>query len=701
VEEVAMLDLTSSLFAVTVFREGAMISRRAELAPNGSDRVRLVGLPLSLLDSTIAVRVEGPEPGPVVVDYRVGLRVNEAVDEGDLDRRLEQLGEERVLLESRRYTCSRLLAGLEALEPQCRPRNSQGAPLGSYQLESQLELLAFRRQEALELEQRLAELDQELKQVDESLQQLQTERSRQAPEARPEALEKTLVLTLLGTPGPGSAVVIEYRVPGARWAPAYSVDFHADLARADLTMRAMVAQHTGEDWTDVELTLSTADPAEWRDVPEWKALRIGRAQEPSGPRWFPPPVGTEALFKDYDDALATSQAAPTSHAPPPPPAFPARPAPEQALVGKVLTALSKVEEATSTLEMLRAAPPAAGGLLGGDLHLADKKRPFGAVARERSGGGGAAECPGEGGPPQAEPVLTLELSSLRFLSLRLAGADSRQRGRLMAVDLLEEYLEVSALTWSRDQLFYALGRAEEQAYLVGLGNLPAGYSFPQSLGGFDFSYQAQAKVGLRSSGTYHNLPVFHTALEAQIDYVCAPRDSQQVFRSASLANTTGRALPDGPADISVDGAFLHTTPLRAATPEARIRLGLGVDQSVKVSRQVSFKEGSSGLMGGTTELTHTITIEAVNHRSSELLLEVRERLPQPASEHKDEIKVLQSQVKPAWEHFEPEESPLMKSAYRWKLPLPPGQKVMASATYIIEMPSKYELEGGNRREPSS
>ena len=303
--------------------------------------------------------------------------------------------------------------------------------------------------------------------------------------------------------------------------------------------------------------------------------------------------------------------------------------------------------------------------------------------------------------PQVQTTLTLDQRYLRYQSLRLLDFNSTRRGRLVALEQWEEYQEVRSISWSQAEIMTAVERAVFHASQVDHGYPPSGYCYPQSQSGFDFSYQAQAPVDLLSDGGFHSVPVFVSEMTPVIHYVCTPRESQQVFRTASMTNPSGRALPEGPADISVGGDFLHTTPLRGVTPEGVLRLGLGVEQSVKVSRNATFKEGTSGLMGGTAELSHTIVVEAVNHRPQDIVLEIRERLPQPAPEHKDEMKVLLGQVKPAWESFEPEENPLLKSAYRWKLPLPAGQKVSATATYIVEMASKYELQGGNRREPRS
>ncbi|MEI7447386.1 MAG: DUF4139 domain-containing protein, partial [Burkholderiales bacterium] len=82
-----------------------------------------------------------------------------------------------------------------------------------------------------------------------------------------------------------------------------------DCTQADLQMRAVVAQRTGEDWRGVKLHLSTAAPMSWTELPELGAIRIGRAQPPppSQKGFRPPPQGAGSLFGDYDRGLGSAR----------------------------------------------------------------------------------------------------------------------------------------------------------------------------------------------------------------------------------------------------------------------------------------------------------------------------------------------------------------------------------------------------------
>ena len=68
-------------------------------------------------------------------------------------------------------------------------------------------------------------------------------------------------------------VSVTYVVPGARWRPEYDVDFtptrgdKVGQGKARFTVSAVVQQSTGEDWSDVQLVLSTAKPKLGAEAP--------------------------------------------------------------------------------------------------------------------------------------------------------------------------------------------------------------------------------------------------------------------------------------------------------------------------------------------------------------------------------------------------------------------------------------------------
>jgi hypothetical protein len=155
----------------------------------------------------------------------------------------------------------------------------------------------------------------------------------------------------------------------------------------------------------------------------------------------------------------------------------------------------------------------------------------------------------------------------------------------------------------------------------------------------------------------------------------------------------------GPVDVTSGDEFLMTTSLPAITPGAdqSHRLGLGVEESLKVSRKTQYKETTGGFLGGSTVLPHEVEIELNNRLATPALIEVRERVPVVDPSEKD-LKVEEAQITPPWDKVEtPIDDQVLKGARRWRVTVPPGQSMKLTAQYAIRMPNDRMLVGGNRR----
>ena len=75
---------------------------------------------------------------------------------------------------------------------------------------------------------------------------------------------------------------VEYMVSGTGWQPYYDLRTAADLTHVELGYRARIWQRTGEDWKDVAIALSTAQPQRGAQgpepVPQWISILEDRAR---------------------------------------------------------------------------------------------------------------------------------------------------------------------------------------------------------------------------------------------------------------------------------------------------------------------------------------------------------------------------------------------------------------------------------------
>lgn len=738
-----MESMDSAIESVVIYRQGALVTRVVELELGKKDvpgGLRLVNLPLCMDDATLRTQVEvlTGKGSVVAAGHRVELNFQRPPQPPpETEQRLEALALEQRKVQYRLDCCRRDLSETSRIlgVPDLPQRNGDEAP--NFSIKARRELIKLRQGELARLGEQAQELEDRLLELNAETVEL-TRLIHAANTPAEEQLTKAIAVTLEGSVEKKVKVRIQasYEVPGVRWAPSYTLRFDKELSLVEMLMRASIAQATGEDWSGVKLKVSTSDPTSWKDLPELPSRRIGR-QQPSPPKagWRPPPLGTDGLFADYDRGPGKAPPeAEFKELPPPPPAPPPPPSEElfdDALFCELEAEADLFDEGSGEAlfggdaglfdaPMAAAAPPPppAGALrqglmmrsaapmdkpsLGGLKKRKAESKPM--LERRRRDFTVAAEPPGSGGGGGWEPDFwggdlwstQLEVGSehLDYALLRMPGPDEFGRGKLKSQDVVDACLRM----WKErgEEVGFeprrVIARAFERARAVGRQHPPGDHTFPSSVDGFDFLYHGEVPVDVPCDGKFHSVPLATQTLSAQKHLVCVPRETLEVFRRAEVESLPDLALPAGPADVLVDGDYLLTTQIHNVVPGGTLKLGLGVEQSVKVVRNTHFEESTSGMMGGKLHLAHDLSVEVANHTGGEVRLEVRERIPETEKDQK-EVQVEVESVEPPWEKMPDTEH----EHYRWSFRLGAGESRELKARFVVHLSAKLELAGGNRR----
>ena len=113
----------------------------------------------------------------------------------------------------------------------------------------------------------------------------------------------------------GRAVLaLSYQVPNASWRPLYEARLNTETGEINLTTIAEVQQHTGEDWSQVTLTLSTTRPALGAVVPQLETWFIGPAELANNRLEDADKVAELDQLKKKDEARGAAQALPATPA---------------------------------------------------------------------------------------------------------------------------------------------------------------------------------------------------------------------------------------------------------------------------------------------------------------------------------------------------------------------------------------------------
>ncbi len=670
-----MTSVESRVEQVTVYASGARVRRIATIVAPGI--VRMIGLPLAVIDDSISASLDGTA---VVTAMRVV--VDAPATTAAAEETSSELRTARGRLAVANAEVDRIDRALQTQPSIVATDDRHGAhdapAAWNAIVAARRQLVALHAARELRLREQHAAAKRVAREAREAVAVVEDREARASSAREPKLheLRKAIELEVMGD---GTATVrVEYRVAAARWAPSYVARLDGD--RVGLEVRAVVAQETGEDWQNVALQLSTAEPEQFSALPELAVQRIGRRQDAVGKSGFrPPPQGGRALYADYEDAFPA--------APPPPPKTQPR---ESNIVGEVWDdGSSNAKDAFLTPPSGQMMPPSPQAFVASGKKRGAMQEMAGApvMATRMAYGGAAPNSPMAIMAPPPPPPPPEPTPRLDYTNLVMAPASSARRGALVPAPSDPQTAGIAS------SIAEAIERIARRA-------LPPG-CVADWTHTYDYAFASDGKVDVRADGAWHSLALTTRSGTAKIGHVAVPREQGDVFRVASIANPLAAPLLPGPIDVYDRGRFLVTSAVDYTPPGATVEVGLGVDPTVKIARNTEFREEATGMLRGALRLHHAISIDIENLSGKPIELEIRERIP-VRREGDDEVEVTLGKIEPAWERWTPDpDAPRegrLRGAYRWRLALPVGAKKSVRAAYEVKIAGKLELVGGNRRE---
>lgn len=267
--ELKRISATSHITAVTVYTDRALTTRSTNLnLKPGSYLIAFEALPTLILDDS--VRVEGKGTAMTTI---AGLEIKRTFLEGSGEKRVQGLQEEIRLLErnsagldARKSGISAQKAFLESIRVAWGERISKELALGRPTLTELQDASSFVGTGITKAEEQISVIESEKNGLKDKIDALRRQQNEAVGSARKEA--KTVEVAIEVAHGGSLLLELASMTPQAGWEPAYDVRLATNAKTAELAFRAMVRQQTGEDWHDIDLTLSTARPATGGAPPE-------------------------------------------------------------------------------------------------------------------------------------------------------------------------------------------------------------------------------------------------------------------------------------------------------------------------------------------------------------------------------------------------------------------------------------------------
>jgi uncharacterized protein (TIGR02231 family) len=266
----------SRIRKVTLYPDRALITREDKLQiPAGTATFTLRDLPAGVLSDSVRARLADGTParlrGLEVKTYTVSVVVGErakalSADRGKLLDQLQSVQDRLTAIATRRDFILSIKAAVgqevSAAILREKPR-----------IEDLKGTAAFIEDSLLEISEKARQAEKDKRDAGAQLRLLDEELARITGGA---PLTKLSVAVTVESPQATAATLeISYVAVGTGWVPFYDVRASVERGEATILYYGQILQATGEDWNQVELSLSTAHPARSAKMPDLKAFEVG------------------------------------------------------------------------------------------------------------------------------------------------------------------------------------------------------------------------------------------------------------------------------------------------------------------------------------------------------------------------------------------------------------------------------------------
>lgn len=187
-----------------------------------------------------------------------------------------------------------------------------------------------------------------------------------------------------------------------------------------------------------------------------------------------------------------------------------------------------------------------------------------------------------------------------------------------------------------------------------------------------------------SDGAPHKTTIFNDDYSCSFDYVAMPRLVSFAYLQANVKNSpNGATLLPGKANIFRDNVFIGTTQLENIAPGQEFKLNLGIDEGLKIERDLVERLVDKRLISNQRRITYSYRLIITNLLDKEVNLKVTEQLPVSRDE---QIKVRLSRSNPQIQIGE-------MGILEWQLTFPPQERREIYYQFNVEHPPELTVVG--------
>lgn len=198
------------------------------------------------------------------------------------------------------------------------------------------------------------------------------------------------------------------------------------------------------------------------------------------------------------------------------------------------------------------------------------------------------------------------------------------------------------------------------------------------------TFNLDGSGNIPSDGAPHKTTIFQDDYPCDFSYIVMPRLVSFAYLQAKVKNIANSAtLLAGTANIFRDNIFVGTSELGNIVPGEEFKLNLGIDEGLKIERDLVEREVDKKFIGKFRKITYAYRLQITNLLDIEANLELIEQLPVSRNE---QIKVRLNRTKPQIQSGE-------MGTLQWNLTLAPQDKQEIYYQFTVEHPPQLTIMG--------
>jgi uncharacterized protein (TIGR02231 family) len=198
------------------------------------------------------------------------------------------------------------------------------------------------------------------------------------------------------------------------------------------------------------------------------------------------------------------------------------------------------------------------------------------------------------------------------------------------------------------------------------------------------TYRPARPVAVPADGGAHRATVAELDLAVTLDHVTAPVRSPEAHLRATVVNSSEHTLLPGRAAVFHGPNFVGTTALEMWAPGEEVELALGIDDRVRVERELVRRSATKAALSATRRRDVEYRTKVANHTGRPARVTVLDQLPVSRDEG---ITVRELHVEPA-----PAERTDL-GVVTWRLELRPGETREVLLGLRVELAKGVEMTG--------